>query len=165
MGQPNDLDGTDEQGLEDNALVRNLRADVAQAKSELKELRQYKAEAAEREQLSRKEAATAAVNTLGLPGLADDVLNWIEGSITAEAVAAVLKVKGIPMPTVVPETAPQGAPIPEVLSASKLGQAVASLAQGGGTKSVDQQLAEATNSTEIEAIMAGLGATRDYSVG
>lgn len=164
MGQPNDEAGTDEGSPEDNELIKNLRKELKAAKVEAKELLAFKEEATEQAELARSEAADTLINGGLFPeGLKGDVLSWIEGQITAESVTEALQARGLapsaqPQPPAAqPEQAPQ--------SASQLGQQVAQAAGGEGTMGVDQRIAAATTVSELNAIMAELGATRDYTAG
>jgi hypothetical protein len=170
VAQPNDTEGT--AGTEDggdNELIRNLRAELAEAKSTNKELTEFKVNATEQAEAARSTAAEAIVNTLGFPGLKDDVLGWIEGDVTADAVTEALQARGL-LGELLPEGEPppgvenEGTP-PPTQSTSQLGQAVAEAAQGGPVKDSDARLAAATTVAEVNAVMSELGATRDYSSG
>ena len=50
------------------------------------------------EQTRRAEAAEKIMNALNLPGLQEDVLQWVEGPITEASVAEALKVRSINVP-------------------------------------------------------------------
>ena len=110
-------------------------------------------------------AVEGFVNTLGFPGLKDDVAGWIEGVATLESVTDALQTRGLIVEDeatapVVPPTDEQETPTP---TTSKLGQQVAEAALGDGVKSADERLMEATTVSELNVIMEELGGARDYS--
>jgi hypothetical protein len=148
---------------EQSALFKALRADHDAAMAELKELKAEKADAVAAAQQQRKDTAAEIVNTLGVPNLAEDVLNWVEGEITRTSVvnaleAKGLKVEGTPAPATEPEEAPAEEP-----SASKLGQQVADAAQGAPAKELGNRIAEAQTPAELEAIMRESGGSVSYT--
>jgi hypothetical protein len=170
VAQPNEPEGTEELGVEgDNELIQDMRSKLAEAKSELKDLRQFKTEAEEKAVAARSKAAEAIVNALGFPGLKEDVQGWVEDDLTEESVREALQARGL-LGEHVPEE-PQDPGVENVIvepvtpTTSQLGQQVANAAQGGGVKDVDARLAAADSVAELDAIMSELGATRDYSSG
>ncbi len=166
MANSDDQDTTEELSTEeDSSVIKAAREREAKDKTELKELRAFKEEAEVAAELATAMAAEGFVNTLGFPGLKDDVAGWVEGVPTLESVTEALQDRGLiktgeATPPAVPPTDIQEAPIP---STSKLGQAVADAASGDGVKSVDERLMAAETVGELNVIMGELDAVRDYA--
>jgi hypothetical protein len=172
MAQPNDTEGIveGEAGEGENELIKDLRAKLAAEKAENKELNEFKTDAVAQAEAARANAVESIVNDLNFPGLKDDVLGWVEGPVTEQAVIEVLQARGL-LGEQLPEGQPQtdgaqneGEQTP-VVPTSQLGQEVASAAQGGPIADANQRLATATTVAEVNAVMSELGATRDYSSG
>jgi hypothetical protein len=159
MDELDDFDGTESEGSDESPVIQKLREQLKGQKAELSELRTFKEEAEARAQQARADAAEAAVNTLGFPGLKDDVLGWVEGDVTAEAVQEALESRGLLGKA--PEPQGEG----QKVDPGKLGQQVAEAAQGIGSKSIEERLATATSVEEITAIMQEAGGTVDYMIG
>jgi len=159
MSEGYDLDDTDDQDPEESPVIKELRSQLRAAAKEAEKLRKLQDEADVRTQSRRAEAAESAVNSLDLPGLKEDVLNWIEGDITPEKVIEALQARSIPLPE---ETARPEPDSKRSSNPSEIGQRVADAAAGGAVKSVDARLSEAQSQAEINAIMAEAGLTRDH---
>jgi hypothetical protein len=160
MSEGYDSDYTDDGDPEESPVIKELRSQLRAKEKEAEKLRKLQDEADIRAQSARAEAAERAVNSLDLPGLKEDVLNWIEGDITPEKVIEALQARSIPLPeqTERPEPSSDSSPNP-----SEIGQRVADAAAGGAVKSVDARLAEANSIAEVNAIMAEAGLTRSHS--
>lgn len=160
MSEDQDSDFTDEQESEDSPIIKELRSQNRAKEKELEKFRSLQAEADTRTQSMRADAARDAVNSLGMDGLVEDVLNWVEGDITPEKVIEALQARSIPLPddTEQPRPEPTARPNP-----SKIGQQVADAAAGGAVKSIDERLAEADTGAEIAAIMDEAGLARSHS--
>ncbi len=164
MANSDDPEGTEELSTdEDSSVIKGLRKQTADDKSELKELREFKEESEKQAQLASELAAEGFVNTLGFPGLKNDVIGWVEGVPTLDSVTEALQSRGL---LTEGATTPDVLPVsqePVVPPTSKLGQAVADAASGDGVKGVDERLAETVNIGEVNAIMEELDAVRDYT--
>lgn len=161
MSDSDNLTESFESSPEESAVIAALRKEN---RDQAKKLSAFEAAAAEAEaaaQTQRAETAKGLMNNLGLPGLADDVLDWIEGDITAEAVTAVLEAKSIPLPEGSVQPTPES--IEQTPNPSDVGQRVADVAGGVDKRSLDELLAEATSNDEINAIMAEAGLTSNHS--
>jgi hypothetical protein len=117
----------------------------------------------ERAATARDKSAEEIVNALGVPGLKDDVLEWVDGDLTTEKVAEVLKQKSIPVNLEGSASDAQGDPEPDAPSASEVGQRIAAAAAGTDGRSVDQRILEAETTEEVQAIMAEIGAIAQHS--
>ncbi len=165
MANSDDQDDTEELSTEeDSSVIQAARKREADNKVELKELRAFKEEAEAAAELATAMAVEGFVNTLGFPGLKEDVAGWIEGVPTLESVTEALQTRGLikdeATPPVVPPTETQE---PVAPTTSKLGQLVADASLGDGVKDVDTRLIEAKTVGEVNAIMGELDAVRDYS--
>jgi hypothetical protein len=160
MSEDQDSDFTDEQESEDSPIIKELRSQNRAKEKELEKFRSLQAEADTRTQSMRADAARDAVNSLGMDGLVEDVLNWVEGDITPEKVIEALQARSIPLPDDTEQPKPESVAKP---NPSKIGQQVADAAAGGAVKSIDERLAEAGSGAEIAAIMAEAGLTRSHS--
>ena len=161
MSEGQDSGFTDEdENPEDSPVIKELRNRARALEKENEKFRTLQAEADTRTQSLRAEAARDAVNSLGMDGLVEDVLNWVEGDITPEKVIGALQARNIPLP----DSTEQPKPEPTVRqNPSKIGQQVADAAAGGAVKSIDERLAEANTGAEIAAIMGEAGLTRSHS--
>ena len=159
MSEGYDLDDTDDLDPEESPVMKELRSQLRVAQKEAEKLRKLQDEAEVRSQSLRTDAAESAVNSLDLPGLKDDVLNWIEGDITPEKVIEALQARSIPLPeeTVRPDPSSGQSSNP-----SEIGQKVADAAAGGAVKSVEERLSGAETQAEINAIMAEANLTREH---
>ena len=111
-------------------------------------------------QTQRSEAAKEIVNALGLPGLTEDVLQWVEGDVTQETVIEALEARSIPLPE---GTEVQPKPEDSQPSASAVGQSVADAAAGADGRSLDDKLAGASSTAELAEIMEEAGLSRSHS--
>jgi len=161
MSEDQDQSFTDEdESQEDSPVLKELRSQLRATQKEAEKLRALQAEADARAQSARAEAAQSAVNSLGMEGLVEDVLTWVEGDVTLEKTIAALQARNIPLPDVGEQPKPQSVETP---NPSKIGQQVADAASGGAVKSIDERLAEADTGAEVAAIMAEAGLTRSHS--
>ena len=167
MANSNDPEGTEEKSTEgeESSVIKGLRDQHSDDAAELKELRLFREESETQAELASALAAEGFVNTLGFPGLKEDVIGWVEGVPTLENVTEALQTRGLlteekpaTTPVVEPETTETKAP-----STSKLGQEVANAASGEGVKGVDERLAAADSVAEVNVIMTELDAVRDYT--
>ena len=159
MSEGYDSDNTDELDPEESPVMKELRSQLRASQKEAEKLRKLQDEADIRAQSARAEAAEDAVNSLDLPGLKDDVLNWIEDDITPEKVIEALQARSIPLPEATERPAPTSVESP---NPSEIGQKVADAAAGGAVKSLDERLSEADSQAELNAIMAEAGLTRSH---
>ena len=160
MDEYQDQDSTDELDSEESPILKELRSQNRRLEKKNAELQAMQAEAEVAAQTQRAEAAKETVNTLGLPGLAEDVLQWVEGDITVESVVGALEARSIPLPegTVQPE--PEDGQTP---SASSVGQAVADTAAGVDGRSFEDRLAATTTQAELAELMEEAGLVRSHS--
>ncbi|MHC4278498.1 MAG: hypothetical protein ACYSTI_14455 [Planctomycetota bacterium] len=165
MANSDDLDSTEELSTDtESSVIQKLRKADAENKAELKELRAFREEAEAAAELAVATAVEGFVNTLGFPGLKDDVIGWVEGVPTLEDVTEALQTRGLlPKEDATPPVVPPDTQESVTPSTSKLGQSVADAALGDPVKGVDERLAAAENIGEIQAIMAELDAVRDYA--
>jgi len=85
MSEGHDQDFADEdESPEDSPVIKELRSQLRAQQKETEKLRALQAEAEAATQSLRAEAAERAVNSLGMDGLVEDVLNWVEGDVTPE---------------------------------------------------------------------------------
>ncbi len=166
MAKSDDQEDTEEQSTDgESSVINAARKREATDKAELKELRAFKEDAEEAAELAVNLAAEGFVNTLGFPGLKEDVIGWVEGVPTLESVTEALQDRGI-----IKDEATETSAVPPVTetpaqpdTTSKLSQDVADAATGGGVKDVDERLLAATSTDELNQIMGELDAVRDYS--
>lgn len=166
MAKSDDSEETEDLSTdEDSSVIKGLRKQTDTDKTELKELRAFKEEAETAAELAAAMAAEGFVNTLGFPGLKDDVIGWVEGVPTLESVTEALQTRGLlkAEDATTPVVPPADAPAPVTESTSKLGQAVAEAALGDPVKGVDERLNATENIGQVTAIMEELDAVRDYS--
>jgi hypothetical protein len=159
MSEGYDLDDTDEIDPEESPVIKELRSQLRAKEKEAEKLRKLQDEVEARTQSMRADAAEQAVNTVGLPGLKDDVLNWIEGDITQEKVIEALQARSIPLPEAVAQPEPNSEQAP---NPSEIGQRVADAAAGGAVRSIEERLSEATTQAEVAAIMEEAGLARSH---
>lgn len=149
---------------DDSPVLKKLRAELRSKEKALNELTNKLSEVETAEQTRRAEAAEKIMNAFSLPGLKDDVLQWVEGPITESKVAEALKVRSINVPAEFSEDAEQ--PVdekPGAPSASQVGQQLAAVAGGADKRDLEQKMADASSKEELEAIMAEAGLIRSHS--
>jgi hypothetical protein len=164
MSDTYDYDDTDEGSPEDSEVIRKLRAKARAEAQRAKELEARLTEVETAAQTRRVDAARQVVNTLGFPGLAEDVLNWVEGEITENSVIEALKARSLPVPD--GYTPPEGTELEDDgthVSASAVGQRLADAAGGKDMRDLETRIAQATSPAELSAIMAEAGLTRSHS--
>jgi len=161
MSEDQDQDFTDEdESREDSPVMKELRSQLRASQKETEKLRALQAEVDARTQSMRAEAAQNTVNSLGMEGLVEDVLTWVEGEVTLEKTIAALQARNIPLPDGTEQPKPESSETP---NPSKIGQQVADAAAGSAVKSIDERLAEAETGREVQAIMDEAGLTRSHS--
>lgn len=163
MSDTYDTDDTYESDGSESPVLNEARKAARKAEKEAKELRAKLEEYEKRETTARETATEQIVNALGLPGLKNDVLDWVEGDITEESVVAALKQRSIPLPDSVAESVdaePQNEPVGR---AATVGQRVAEVASGTDGRSLEEKIAQATSQREINELMAEAGLTRSHS--
>lgn len=167
--QNQELDGSVETDG-DSAVIADFRKREAAKDKRIAELEKqvegFNAQAAEQ----RRKTIEGVVNDLGFPGLVDDVDGWVEGDVTADAIASVLKAKGLltdDAPATgtssAPEQPQQSAEQPAKMPASRIGQQVAAAASGSAGADISERLAAAKTNAEIAEIMAEAGAVTQYT--
>lgn len=161
MEEYQNLDSTDEDSPEESPVLTEIRAQNRRLEKENARLQALQAEWELAAQTQRAEAAKDIMNGLTLPGLTEDVLQWVEGDISQEAVIAALQARSIPLPegTEVQQT-PDSEQVP---SASSVGQQVADAAAGRDGRSLEDKLAAAESQAEIAAIMDEAALSRSHS--
>ena len=161
MSEDQDQSFTDEdESQDDSPVMKELRSQLRASQKETEKLRALQAEVDARTQSMRAETAQRAVNSLGMEGLVEDVLTWVEGDVTLEKTIAALQARNIPLPDGTEQPTPE---LSESPNPSKIGQQVADAASGGAVKSIDERLAEAGSNAEIQAIMEEAELTRSHS--
>jgi len=164
MSEDYDTDDVYAEESDDSPIIRKLRAENRAKDKALKEATERLEKVESAAQTRREEAAKSIVNSLSLPGLQDDVLNWIEGEITEQSVIEALKARSIPVPEgITPPVDPEPTDDAPVVSASNVGQRVANAAGGGGQRTLEEEIASANSPEEIAAIMESAGLTRSHS--
>jgi len=150
MEEYQDQDSTDELDSDESPVMKELRNQLraAQAKNEKFQAQQAEWEVAA--QTQRAEAAQEVMNTLGLPGLTEDVLQWVQGAVTQEGVIEALESRSIPLPEGVEKPSPEDSQTP---SASSVGQQVADAAAGADVRSLEERLEKAESAAEVAQIM------------
>lgn len=144
---------------EESPVLREVRARERAAQKELAELR-AKMEAVETaKQSQREEAAENIMNSLGLPGLKDDVLGWVE-DVNEASIRAVLEAKSIPLPDG-NDTQPESSK-PDNRPVSEIAQKVADSAAGRDGRSLDERIAQAESPSELKALMDEAGLSRSH---
>jgi hypothetical protein len=162
MSGTDDQAGTDESGDGENSTTfSELRAQRDEAVKARKAAEAQLEEFASQATAAREASAQAIVDSLGLPGLKDDVLGWVEGDVTEEAVVAALKVRGIQPPGPAdPAAVTDEDPTPA--SMSELSQAVENAATGNAVVDVNERLNAADGDEELWAVADEAGITRSY---
>ena len=162
MSEVEDFNDTDETGSQESAVFAAIRKENRELAKKVAAFEAAQAEAEAAASTRRKETASEIVDTLGLPGLADDVLNWVEGEPTEQSVREALEARSIPLPdgTVVQPEAKEDKP---VVNVSDVGQRVADAASGVDSRSLDERINSAQSQAELEALMAEANLTRSHS--
>ena len=168
MTTEHDLTGTDGSLTEgESAVLTEARKRERALQAELKDLKKELSEYRDRDSTARASTAEELMNTLGLPGLVDDVLEWVEGDITEDSVTAALKQRSIPVDVSSSDGAsdagPQDDGTPSGVPASTVGQRVADAAANRNTSDIDERLQNAETIDEVKAIMAELGTIASHS--
>jgi len=160
MEEFQDTEDAEAFNLEESSTFTDLRkADKAKGK-EIKRLQAIVDEVEAANQTRQSETVQEIMNVLGLPGLSDDVLGWIEGDATQENVVEALKTRDIPLP--------EGAAQPEVVeevktpSASNVGQQVADAAAGVDGRSLEERINATENQEELNELMTEAGLARSH---
>ncbi len=160
MEEFQDTEDAEAFNLEESSTFTDLRkADKAKGK-EIKRLQAIVDEVEAANQTRQSDAVQEIMNVLGLPGLSDDVLGWIEGDATQENVVEALKARDIPLP--------EGAVKPEVVeevktvSASDVGQQVADAAAGADGRSLEDRIAATESQAELNELMTEAGLARSH---
>lgn len=160
MSETQDFGATEFEGSEEeSAVIKQLRSKERADAKRLKELEEQVAQFEASYQSARESSAKEIVDSFGLPGLKDDVLNWVEGEITVEAVTEALKERNIPLSDDPGQPEPESPKIP----VSEVGQRVADAATGKGTKETMDRINEADDMDELKAIMEEASLTRSHS--
>jgi hypothetical protein len=150
MDEYQDQDSTDETDTEESPVLTELRNQNRRLEKDNAKLQALQAEVEVAAQTQRAETAKEIVNTLGLPGLVEDVLQWVQGDITQEAVIGALTTRSIPLPEGTVEQKPEDDQTP---SASSVGQIVADTAAGKDGRSLEERISSAETPAELEALM------------
>jgi len=165
MDEDQDLDNQSYDDPNESPVIKDLRARERAAQKAAKEATKRADEAEAKIQSLRDEAAQTIVDALGIPGLKEDVLRWVEGPITSEGVAEALKARGIPVTGAESqpnEPAEEPAPIPATPNPSKIGQEVARVAAGGAVKDLPTSIMDAESRSAIAEVMGNAGLVRDH---
>lgn len=164
MSEAQNLDNIDPDfDEEDNSpIIKELRFQLRAKEKQLAELQTFREKVEADAQSRRESAAEQVVNTLGIPGLKDDVLNWVEGDITEEAVKSILEAKSIPLPSQdgaqpTPNKTGSNAPV------SEIAQQVADAAAGRDMRSLDERIANASSQAELNQLMKEAGLTQQHA--
>lgn len=166
MSDTYDTDDFDSDESENSPVIKKLRAELRAKEKAIAEANAKLEQVEAAAQTKRAEAATNEVNRLGLPGLKDDVLGWIEGEVTPEKVIDALKARSIPVPEDI-EASVEGQRSDQrgerSDSASNVGQRVADAAGGQDQRDLETRIAQATSAKEIAELMAEAGLARSHS--
>lgn len=161
MDEIDNLEDMDENsGSGESAAFRALRDKNKELAKKVAEFETVQAEAEAAAQTRRAEAVKGIVNSFNLPGLADDVLSWVEGDITEDSVKEALKVRSIPIGEAQAQSQNDTS---QTVNVSDVGQKVADAAGGVDRRSVDERINAAENPQELAAIMAEAGLVRSHS--
>ena len=160
MDEYQDQDSTDGTDTEESPILTEIRNQNRALQKENAKLIALQAEVEVAAQTQRAETAKEIMNALSLPGLVEDVLQWVQGDLTQEAVIGALEARSIPLPegTVQPTTEESQTP-----SASSVGQIVADTAAGADGRSFEDRLAATESQAEIQALMEEAELVRSHS--
>jgi len=159
MAEYQNLEDTDEDESKESPILTELRNQLRASQKDNEKLKAAQAEWEVAAQTQRSETAKEIVNALGLPGLTEDVLQWVEGDVTQESVIAALEARSIPLPSGV-EVQPK--PDDSQPSASAVGQQVADAAAGVDGRTVEDRIADAQTPAELAAIVEEAGLSRSH---
>ena len=159
MEEYQNLDDTDDAESQESPVLTELRNQLRAAQKDNEKLKAAQAEWEVAAQTQRSETAKEIVNALGLPGLTEDVLQWVQGDITQESVFAALEARSIPLPEGVDV---QPKPDTSQPSASAVGQQVADAAAGVDGRTVEDRIADAQTPAELAAIVEEAGLSRSH---
>ena len=159
MEENDNLQESNDVGSDESAVIAELRKRNREAEKKLAELQATVAEVEAAAQRQRDDTVKGIVDSLGLPGLAEDVSVWVEGEPTVEAVRSALEARSIPLPD---SGQPQQTDAPPAPRPSDVGQRVADAAGGVDRRSIDERLAAASSNAELEAIVAEAGLARKH---
>ena len=159
MDEYQDQDSTDETDSEESPVLAELRNQNRRLEKDNAKLQALQAEVEVAAQTQRAETAKGIVNALGLPGLVEDVLQWVQGDITQEAVIGALTTRSIPLPE---GTVEQTSEEDQTPSASSVGQAVADTAAGTDGRSLEERIANAETPAELDALMVDAELVRSH---
>jgi len=160
MDEYQDQDGTDEDESEESPVLKELRNQNRALQKDIVKLQALQAEVEVAAQTQRSEAAKGIMNTLGLPGLVEDVLQWVQGDISQEAVIGALEARSIPLPE---EVVQQTSESKEAPSASVVGQIVADSAAGADKRTLGERITATENPGELQALMEEAELVRSHS--
>lgn len=163
MSDTYDYDDTSEENPDDSPVLREVRAKLRAEAKQRKELEAKLAEVEAAAQTRRAEAAKELMNTLGFPGLTEDVLNWVEGDITPERVVEALQARSLPLPEDLSSVEREPRNEETVGRAANVGQRVADVAGSRLEPNLDEKIAEATSPSEIQRLMDEAGLSRNHS--
>lgn len=163
MSDTYDYDDTSEENPDDSPVLREVRAKLRAEAKQRKELEAKLAEVEAAAQTRRAEAAKELMNTLGFPGLTEDVLNWVEGDITPERVVEALQARSLPLPEDLSSVEREPRDEETVGRAANVGQRVADVAGSRLEPNLDEKIAEATSPSEIQRLMDEAGLSRNHS--
>jgi hypothetical protein len=160
MEEYQNLDDTESEDSDDSPVLKELRNQLRAFQKENEKLKATQAEWEVAAQTQRATTAEEIMNTLSLPGLTEDILQWVGGDITQETVIEALEARSIPLPE---GTEVQPKPSDDEPSASAVGQQVADAAAGKDGRDFDTRMAEAESQEEIVALMEEAGLSRSHS--
>lgn len=164
MSDTYDTVDTEFDDSEDSPVIRKLRSENRAKDKALKDALERLEKIESAAQTRREEVAAKTMNDLGLPGLKNDVLSWVEGDITVDSVVAALQARSIPVSGNVElpvESEPKDTP--KVGTASNVGQRVADAAGGRDQRTLEELIAKAESPEELNRVMAEAGLTRTHN--
>ena len=162
MEDTENTDNADESGSEENSTTfAELRKQRDEAVKRAKTAEAEVEEFVSGQSAARDTSAQEIVDALGLSKLKDDVLNWVEGDITEEAVVAALKERGIQTPGPTDQTLDTSDESASK-SVSELSQRVADAAAGNSTVDVNERLNTSKDPDELDEIVDEAGIGRSY---
>jgi len=159
MDEYQDPGNTDETDPTESALITDLRSRNRKLEKDVNDLRALQAEVEVAAQTQRSETAKGIMDTLGLSGLTEDMLQWVPGDITQEAVVEALEARSIPLPEGTVQQTPVEKQTP---SASTVGQQVADAAAGADGRSLAERINSAETQEELNALMEEAELTHNH---
>lgn len=160
MDEYQDQDNTNELDADESPVMTELRNQNRRLEKKNAELAALQAEVEVAAQTQRAETAKGIMNTLSLPGLVEDVLQWVVGDISQETVIEALEARSIPLPEGTVQQTPGDSQTP---SASTVGQIVADTAAGVDGRSLEDRMANTESQTELAELMEEAGLVRSHS--